>query len=183
MKNLKKVMSCTLAVAMVMGAGAVMAGCTKGTGSNSVAEIAENDLWYNTKKLTLDADYNPDDYAGVYGGTPIIAGDKIIVNYTCEKNYNIKDAMKPDFDYNSIISNDIVVFDKDGKLLSKTDISSLLNSDKSKIAEVNSVARAGDGLVIYYTVSEPMAEATKMYSASFDLDKGERGKPTELKVE
>ncbi len=183
MVNLKKVMSCTLAVAMVMGAGAVMAGCSKDKNSGSAVEIAEDDLWYNTKKLVLDAGYDQAEFAMVQSGTPIIAGDKIVVNYLCERNYNIKDAMKPDFDYNSLILNEIAVFDKEGKLENKTDISELLNKDKSKVAQVNSVARSGDTIVVYYTISDAMEQKSKTYSAAFDLEKGELGKPTELDVD
>lgn len=182
MVNLKKVMSCTLAVAMVMGAGAVMAGCSKDKGAGSAVTIREDDLWYNTKKLELDGGYDMNEFAMVQGGTPIIANDKIVMNYVCERNYNIKDAMKPDFDFNSLILNEIAVFDKDGKLESKTDISAILNKDKSKVAQVRSVARAGDSVEIYYMISDAMGETAKTYSAVFDIEKGELGEPTEIEL-
>ena len=176
-------MSCTLAVATVMGAGAVMAGCGKSSSAKSVETIKENDPWYNTKQLKLDAGYDPDDYSYIAPGEPIITDDQIIMNYLAEKNFDYKEAMKDGFDVSALVSNDVCVFDKEGKLQKKIELSPALNSDKNKIADLSSITKSGNDIVVYYTVSNAKTgENTETYSAVLDIEAGKIKEPQKIEV-
>ena len=183
MVNLKKVMSCTLAVAMVMGAGAVMAGCNKSSSSKAAETIKEDDPWFNTKQLKLDADYDPEQYSYIGPGEPIITDDLIIMNYLAEKNFDYKEAMKDGFDISALISNDVCVFGKDGKLQKKIELSSALNSDKNKVAELSSIVRSGNDIMVYYTVSDAKSgDKAETYSAVLDIEAGKIKDPQKIEV-
>lgn len=170
MQYFKKIAACTMAATMLFGMGMMFSGC--GSKSGKAEVIQKDDLWFNTKKVKLQSDYDMSEYLLVQHNTPLSVGDKYAILYLGQKNMT-KDMMNDkDFDYNTLMLNDVIIYDKEGNIEKKIDINTQI-AEEGKVSNITAITPSGDRLCVYYVSGDPngIGENTN-YIAFLNVESG-----------
>ena len=170
MQYFKKIATCALAATMLFGIGTMFTGCTNSAGKTEV--IQKDDLWYNTKKTLLTSDYDMSEYMLVTHNTPLVFGDKFAVLYLGQKNMTKEMMDDKDFDYNTLMLNDVIIYNKDGSIDKKIDINSQVSEEKT-VSNITAITPTDDNKIcVYFVRSDIMGINTKNYIAILDIESG-----------
>lgn len=167
-KKLRKIASLVLASTILMSTATMFAGCKKKGADRE--KVAEDSLWYNSKRIDLEVPYSKDEISQAMFNSPVFIDDSIYVVLLGEKVFDMNAAAKdPDFDYNQYILNSICKYDLDGNLVKEYPIENCFDVDA---VQINKLTEDDGRIKVEFLGAEVETQSTSTYYGYFDTDSG-----------